>query len=129
MGDKFSVTDTGHSCELLNIEHPSATVTIKNAVLVNGKGDNEGIINSNAENLTPVDCILSNSIANNGSRIYSRGDKLHLKDCQITNNFVTDNGPITSLSGDISLEGCTFKIILLLKKEGVSILKLLQPNA
>ena len=123
VGDKFSVIDTGHSCELLNIENPSATVTIKNVVLVNGKGDNGGIINSNAENRTLVNCILSNSIANNGSSIYSHGGKLHLKDCQITNNFVTYNGPITSLSGDISLEGCTFKNNTALEKGGCIYIK------
>ena len=123
VGDKFSVIDTGHSCELLNIENPSATVTIKNVVLVNGKGDNGGTINSNAENRTLVNCILSNSIANNGSSIYSHGGKLHLKDCQITNNFVTYNGPITSLSGDISLEGCTFKNNTALEKGGCIYIK------
>jgi predicted outer membrane repeat protein len=107
----------------LNIENPSATVTIKNVVLVNGKGDNGGIINSNAENLALVNCILSNSIANNGSSIYSHGGKLHLKDCPITNNFVTDNWPITSLSGNISLEGCTFKNNTALEKGGCIYIK------
>lgn len=66
VGDRFSVIDTSRSCKLSNIENPYAAVTIKNVILANGKGDDGGIIDSNAKNLTLVNCALSNSIANDG---------------------------------------------------------------
>lgn len=39
VGDQVSVIDARHNCELLNVEDPSVTVTIKNIVLANGKGE------------------------------------------------------------------------------------------
>lgn len=108
IGDGTVVVDPKREFGVLRIDDPKLTVTIKNVIFVNGKGQYGGAIESNAKKLTLDNCILSNNLAYNGSGIYSQGEELYLKGCKIANNFATENGAVFSFNNNLVLEDCIF---------------------
>ena len=78
------------------------SVTLKNFLVMHGKGDYGGAITSQAQSLTIKDCRFLDSLANYGAAIYQKGGELQIMDSTFEGNNATIWGTaIYDEGGDI----------------------------
>jgi len=104
-GSPFAYIEDQGTSQILQIDNPKASVTIKNFLLMHGSGDYGGAINSQAKSLTIRDCRFLDSSAKYGAAIYQKGGNLQVMDSTFEGNNATIWGAaIYNEGGDMRVE-------------------------
>lgn len=109
VGSPFAYIDAQGTSQILQIDNPKASVTIKNFLLMHGSRDYGGAIASQAKSLTIRDCRFLDSSAECGAGIYQKGGNLQVMDSTFERNNASILGAaIYDEGGDMQVESSKF---------------------